>query len=149
MPGKVLYGRGVVTSVAASLLLAGVVSGVTQLTASAAGAAVRAPAAFSISGELSAVAATSGTNAWAVGSTGSSSNAKTLILHWNGSAWKQVASPSPSGTASLSGVAASSPTNAWAIGSAGNGTTLILHWNGTAWKQVPAPSLPSHSVISA
>jgi hypothetical protein len=149
MPVKALCGRGVLRSVAASLLLAGVASGVTQFTASAAGTAVRAPAAFSISGELSAVVATSETNAWAVGSTGSSSSAKTLILHWNGAAWKQVASPSPAGSASLSSVAASSPTNAWAIGSAGNGTALILHWNGTAWKQVSSPNLAPHSVLSA
>ena len=164
MPGTALDGSGVMTSAAmrmprlvarpirlaaGSLLLAGVVGGVTQLTASAAGAAVRAPATFSISGGLSDVVATSETNAWAVGSTGSSSSAKTLILHWNGTAWKRVASPSPAGSAGLSSVAATSPTNAWAIGSAGNNKTLILHWNGTTWKQVPSPNLASYSVLSA
>jgi len=35
---------------------------------------------------LIGVAATSATNAWAVGCTGNC--AKTLILHWNGTAWK-------------------------------------------------------------
>src|SRR5579872_2227657 len=134
--------------VAGSLLLAGVVGGVTQFTASAAVAAVRAPATFSISGGLSDVVAISATNAWAVGSTGSSSSAKTLIMHWNGTAWKRVASPSPAGSAVLSSVAATSPTNAWAIGSAGN-KTLILRWNGTTWEQVPSPHLASGSLISA
>ena len=163
MPGTALDGSGAMTLVAmrrlrlaarpirlaaASLLLAGVAGGVTQFTASAAGAAVRAPATFSISGGLSGVVATSGTNAWAVGSAGSSSSAKTLILHWNGTAWKRVASPSPAGGAGLSSVTATSPADAWAIGSAGN-KTLILHWNGTAWKQVPSPDLASHSVLSA
>jgi hypothetical protein len=164
MPRTALDGSGVVTSVAmrmprlaarpvrlvaASLLLAGVAGGVTQFTASAAGAAVRAPATFSISGGLSGVVAISGTNAWAVGSTGSNSSAKTLILHWNGTTWTRVASPSPAGGAALSSVAATSPTSAWAIGSTGNNKTLILHWNGTAWNQVPSPNLASYSVISA
>jgi len=164
MPGTALDGSGVMTSVAmrmprlaarpvrlvaASLLLAGVAGGVTQFTASAAGAAVRAPATFSISGGLSGVVAISGTNAWAVGSTGSNSSAKTLILHWNGTTWTRVASPSPAGGAALSSVAATSPTSAWAIGSTGNNKTLILHWNGTAWNQVPSPNLASYSVISA
>ena len=163
MPGTALDGSGVMTSaairmprlaarpirlVAGSLLLAGMVGGVTQFTASAAGAAVRAPATFSVSGRLSDVVATSDTNAWAVGSTGSSSSTKTLILHWNGTAWKQVASPSPAGSAGLSSVAATSPTNAWAIGSAGNNKTLILHWNGTTWKQVPSPGPPPSYLTS-
>ena len=135
---------------AASLLLAGVAGGVAPVTAaSAAGAAVRAPAAFSVSGGLSGVAATSETNAWAVGFTGSGTNTKTLIMHWNGTAWERVASPSPAGSAALNSVAATSASNAWAMGSAGSSKTLILHWNGTAWKQVPVPNLPSHSVLSA
>jgi hypothetical protein len=134
---------------AASLLLAGVIGGVAPVTASAAGAAVRAPATFSISGGLSGVAATSASNAWAVGYTGSDTSQKTLILHWNGTAWKRVTSPSPAGGASLSRVVATSANNAWAIGGTGSDKILILRWNGTAWKQVPIPNLPSYSTISA
>ena len=42
----------------------------------------------------------------------------TLILHWNGSAWSQVASPSPSsfGYNFLYGVSAVSGGDAWAVG---------------------------------
>jgi hypothetical protein len=40
----------------------------------------------------------------------------TLILHWNGTKWAQVASPTPSSFSMLSAVAASSATNAWAVG---------------------------------
>jgi hypothetical protein len=37
---------------------------------------------------------------WAVGSYNNSSNvSQTLTLHWNGSAWKVVPSPDPSGPA--------------------------------------------------
>src|SRR5258706_8022195 len=45
--------------------------------------------------ELSSVAVTSATDAWAVGSyrTGPDSPSRNLIEHWNGTAWKVVASP--------------------------------------------------------
>ena len=90
---------------------------------------------------LSGVDATSATSAWAVGS----SAAKTLILHWDGTAWKQVPSPSPAGTngSVLSGVDATSPASAWAARSHSNGSTdktLILHWKGTAWTKVASPN---------
>ena len=72
------------------------------------------------------MAATSATNAWAVGSNGT-----TLIAHWNGTAWKQQSSPDPGSRATfLDGVAAISATNAWAVGSYTNGRTshtLALH----------------------
>ena len=42
---------------------------------------------------LSAVAATSATDAWAVGNYSSASASGTLILHWDGTAWTQVPSP--------------------------------------------------------
>jgi hypothetical protein len=86
------------------------------------------------------VAATSARNAWAVGST---SSGKSLILHWNGTVWKQVPSPSPGTETYLAGVTATSAANAWAVGDSGtypNNKTMILHWNGTAWKRVPSPS---------
>jgi hypothetical protein len=102
---------------------------------------------------LTGVTATSLTNAWAVGSyetsTTSSATQKTLVEHWNGAAWKQVASPSPDasprGGPTLNAVAATSPTNAWAVGNyydpvLQEGLTLIEHWNGTRWLQVPSPN---------
>jgi archaellum component FlaF (FlaF/FlaG flagellin family) len=56
---------------------------------------------------------------WAVGAEGT-------IVHWDGSAWKQV----PSSTRSwLSGVWASGPDDAWAVGAFGT----VLHWNGVRW----------------
>jgi len=120
---------------AVPLLLAGVVAGISPVAAAARAGSPGPAAAFTISGALSGVAATSATNAWAVGSTGSG---KALIVRWNGAAWTQVASPAPA-SSNLSGVAATSATNAWAVGSTSSGT-LILRWNGTAWTQVPSPS---------
>ena len=91
--------------------------------------------------DLSAVAATSARNAWAVGST----NTLPLIEHWNGTAWKRMASPVPAGTisAELDGVAATSASNAWAVGAYNNGKkdlTLIEHWDGTVWKRMASPN---------
>ncbi len=92
---------------------------------------VAVPALGSLAG-LRAVAATSASNAWAVGSAGS----RALILHWNGSSWTRM--PAPGGE--LGGVAASSPSNAWAVGSTNKFRTLILHWNGRVWSRVASPS---------
>ena len=81
---------------AVPLLLAGVVAGVAPVTAAAARTGSPGPAAsFTISGALAGVAATSASNAWAVGSTGSTSSSKALIVRWNGTGWKQVPSPAP------------------------------------------------------
>src|SRR5215472_10459532 len=98
-------------------------------------------------GELYAVAATSASSAWAVGGSDNPPG-KTEILHWNGTAWKRVPSPTPKTGGALFGVAATSASSAWAVGCAGNCfqgfggiKTLILHWNGTAWKRVPSPGL--------
>jgi hypothetical protein len=66
------------------------------------------------------VAATSPNNAWAVGyyiTSVPDREQKTLIEHWDGSAWSQVPSPNSSDTFNvLNGVAATSPNNAWAVG---------------------------------
>jgi hypothetical protein len=68
--------------------------------------------------ELSAVAATSPDNAWAVGywahpESDGGGDGHTVILHWDGTAWTRALSQS----STLYGVTATSPTNAWAIGS--------------------------------
>jgi hypothetical protein len=94
---------------------------------------------------LYSVAATSPTNAWAVGDFDNGTSLQTLIEHWNGSRWKRVAAPSPGSVSNdLHGVTALSASNVWAVGGsydggADGGQTLIEHWNGTAWAQVPSP----------
>jgi hypothetical protein len=82
---------------------------------------------------LTAVAAVSSRDAWAVGYT-RGVKLKTLILHWTGTAWKPVSSPTPASGGQLFAVAASSARNAWAVGQSLNVTLLLEHWNGTAWK---------------
>jgi hypothetical protein len=101
---------------------------------------------------LTAIDAISASDAWAVGdyaivAAGRTRRAvaggsRTLVLHWTGGTWKQVASPTPAGGGALNGVTATSAGNAWAVGntvSSGGDQTLILHWNGTAWKRQPSP----------
>ena len=89
------------------------------------------------------MAATSATDAWAVGST---TSGQSLILHWNGTSWKRV--PSGGATGSLAGIGISSASNAWAVGS-DSGKALILHWNGASWQQVPSPSPSGRISLSA
>lgn len=101
-----------------------------------------------VGSHLLGVAATSGGNAWAVGTalqgSGSALRTASLILHWNGTKWARVASPNPAPGSGLSGVGVTSASDAWAVGTAGRlehpSQTLVLHWNGRAWARVPSPS---------
>jgi hypothetical protein len=89
------------------------------------------------------VAATSAGNAWVVGTYSVGTRARTLILRWNGTAWKQVPSRIISGPACCASglVAATSARDAWAVGSVGSSdNTLMLRWNGATWKRVPSPT---------
>jgi len=96
-------------------------------------------------GALNGVTATSASNVWAVGCAGHCfgpmATTRTMIVHWNGTAWKYVASPSPASNSVLAAVTATSASNTWAVGYTRNRyRTLIERWNGTAWKQVPSPT---------
>ncbi len=83
---------------------------------------------------LNAVTATSARSAWAVGyHVNRSGKQQTLVFHWNGTAWKHMASPDPSGPShfnTLNAVTATSATNIWAVGFYSTGTgslALALH----------------------
>ena len=96
---------------------------------------------------LVAVRATSATDVWAVGSYTNSNNvSQTLIVHWDGSAWKQVKTPNPGGSAQnndLMAVAVTPGGDAWAAGQFATGTgmrTLVLHLDGSAWRWEPTQS---------
>jgi hypothetical protein len=104
------------------------------------------------------VAAASAKSAWAVGYYDPSFNngltGKTLIEHWNGTAWKRVPSPTPASGAVLTGVAATSASSAWAVGYTGRSASpkiLIMHWNGKTWSRVsnPAPISGTLNAVTA
>ncbi len=99
-------------------------------------------------GELSAITVVSATNAWAVGFTGELGSGKdhTLILHWNGRAWRQVTNPGPVTGGNLAAVTATAKSG-WAVGYVNTnpdapaccaGAPLILRWNGSKWSRVTA-----------
>jgi hypothetical protein len=96
---------------------------------------------------LDSVRAASPTSIWAVGgfSDVSSSQHKTLVLHWDGAHWTQQDSPSPGSEFNdLSGVRPVSGGEAWAVGLSSDGKTdksLVLHFAGGQWHQVKVPAV--------
>jgi hypothetical protein len=96
---------------------------------------------------LHAVVAFSATNAWAVGFYSKSALRRTLVLHWNGTAWRVVSSPNAGRRLNtyLFDASAASAADIWAVGSYANKTglerTFIVHYNGTSWTKVPSPNL--------
>jgi hypothetical protein len=102
---------------------------------------------------LFGVAATSASDAWAVGldQDQPSGSPLPLIEHWDGTSWTQANAPDPGSYSDFEGVAATSATNAWAVGSAGpdhgDQQPLMEHWNGSDWSIVASPS-PSSSGLN-
>lgn len=96
--------------------------------------------------ELIGMATISPARAWLDGTYWNGTNWQTLIMHWNGAAWKKVPSPDPGGSSNrniLNGIAVTSRTDAWAVGyydTPAISLPLILRWNGKAWKKVASPN---------
>ncbi len=99
-------------------------------------------------GILYGVSASGSADVWAVGvyCCGTESNYLTATLHWDGSIWSHVASPTP-GTSDdhnyLYAVDSISADDAWAVGyysdTASPHQALVIHWDGTQWSQVESP----------
>lgn len=94
---------------------------------------------------LSAVDAVSGSDVWAVGTFDQANTQKTLVLHWDGSSWTILPSPSPRGGDYLAAVSAVSANDVWAVGgdyssTAHESRTLTEHWDGTSWTAIPMPN---------
>src|SRR5919201_1346694 len=102
---------------------------------------------------LRGVTALGARDVWAVGQRYGRTNPfgdTTLTMHFNGTVWSQIRSPSPlSGNSSdqnwLTSVTAVAANDIWAVGRYGNhdggrlDQTLIEHWNGARWVVVPSP----------
>lgn len=104
---------------------------------------------------LVSVAATSRDNAWAAGFSVKINDAAaarpdatapaddecfggtafpSLMLHWDGSAWRQVPVPL---VGRINQVSASGPDDAWASADCG-----LLHWDGKSWTSIPYAPIP-------
>jgi hypothetical protein len=116
------------------------------------------PAGRGLPALLTGVAAVSPSSIWAVGSytlPGGRLGIGTLTEHWNGRAWKLVASPNPAGSANfneLNAVAATSASNAWGVGMLTNAITLARRafterWNGRKWTQAAMANPGSVSIL--
>lgn len=103
---------------------------------------------------LKGVAAISPRNVWAVGGqlpldAEDYHPHNPLILHWDGTRWSIVPSPSPGGPAELAGAVALAANDVWAVGAVEKDTSashahvqpLIEHWDGTAWQVVAGSTL--------
>ena len=69
----------------------------------------------------------------------------TLTVHWDGTSWSIVPSPTPGGLADLAAVVAVGPDDVWAAGGSVDrqvnaGRTLVEHWDGFGWTVVASPN---------
>jgi hypothetical protein len=108
---------------------------------------------------LNGVAALSDNSVWAVGAfvpTGQN-NQRTLIEHWNGTAWSVQPSANEGGTTTLnelSAIAAVSAIDIWAVGDHGSPAPepqkpLLEHFLGGTWHATPSPDLgPGHHFLT-
>jgi hypothetical protein len=106
-----------------------------------------------VNNELNGVAAVTGSDVWAVGDSIKNafdgvSTSRTLVEHFNGSAWSIVPSPNlGAGNNVLTGVAAHAANDVWAVGYDDDRSgpipirkTVWMHWDGTRWSVVASPS---------
>lgn len=119
---------------------------------------VASPNASAGNNELLGVASISANDVWAVGDAEDSlGNNQPLSLHWDGTAWSLVPSPTNGIVAgTFSGAAAVTTKDVWSVGSflptRGSGQALIEHWNGRAWtvaKKAPSVAGSSLDAVAA
>jgi hypothetical protein len=101
---------------------------------------VSIPSPGTLYNELDAVTAIAPNDVWAVGyQTSSPGVPASLTMHWDGSAWSVVPSPSPSNFVVLQGVAGVASNDVWADGYSGS-QSIAMHWDGSQWTVATTPS---------
>lgn len=98
------------------------------------------------------VSAFNGSDVWAVGTYIPKEFGvdRTLVIHWNGTAWSQSRTPNEGSSFNeFYSVAIVNASDVWAVGyaydRAGNFYSLTENWNGSAWTIVQSPHAP-HSI---
>jgi len=95
---------------------------------------------------IEAIDAVASDDVWAVGSYFVQGKGyKTLALHWDGSVWSRVPTPTPAnpGLVLMRDVFARTANDVWATGYTNknsHSTTMIVHWNGSTWQLSPSPN---------
>jgi hypothetical protein len=101
---------------------------------------------------LRATAAIADNDIWAIGYSNPNGTQEPVAVHFNGTSWSVVPTPSLSAGGELTGVAAAASNDVWAVGERNVGNsfnTLIEHWDGTSWSVVTSPSLPNGDLLNA
>ncbi len=93
---------------------------------------------------LEDVSGTSSNDVWAVGASHRAGQpSRTLVEHWDGTAWSIVTSADPGAHGNiLQGVAALSPSDVWAVGARQDDfyqVPMAEHWTGGTWTAYPVP----------
>jgi hypothetical protein len=113
---------------------------------------VTAPPTGSSTSSLTAVSASSTSDAWAIGrSEPQRYSWSPLGMHWNGSTWSVSASLASALSGQLGvGVADISPTDAYAIGGhlGSAHTGLVAQWNGSTWTRLTVPQPKNNNLGS-
>ncbi|MDQ3706455.1 MAG: S-layer homology domain-containing protein [Chloroflexota bacterium] len=97
------------------------------------------PALANLVPNLYSVEALAPDNVWVAGTVHENQRTQTFIMHWDGSQWARVASPSlGTGSNYLREISAVSANDIWAVGryqfeEDGDSLPIILHWNGIEW----------------
>jgi hypothetical protein len=107
---------------------------------------------------LRAIDAIGSDDVWAVGThwLDSPQETRSLIVHWNGTAWRVVDDGGLGHVqlTELDDVSMAAPDDVWAVGwdlSHGGTqvTSVFVHWDGSAWQLVPAPVDGNFSAVTA
>lgn len=96
--------------------------------------------------ELLGVCAIARDDVWAVGVEDDGAQSRPLALHFDGTEWGIVATPTFSQDAGFWDVSSGASDDVWAVGfrmqQGWLASTLIEHWDGSAWSVVQTPSIP-------
>lgn len=102
---------------------------------------------------LAAGFALSSDDIWAVGGdTAFGWSTFDYMLHWNGSDWSHVSSPSLGLGQRLIDIEGSGPNDIWATGEyivSGAVLPMMVHWDGSSWTNVPTPAGGASLVVLA
>lgn len=87
---------------------------------------------------LTGVDARTPSDVWTVGSSANADGTQPYVAHFDGVAWRRVATPTLTGGGELTDVVALSPSTVVAVGRS-NGAPLVLRWDGTSWTRQATP----------